>query len=110
MKLRENKWNTCGKCGHRKELVQVGSYGCDGCKKPMKSENTRLSGYPDYLEITVFHGGPREADRYQFCSWVCCFTKLKRIKNDYFISLPNLTAETTIKGQSAKDFFRCLKV
>lgn len=111
MKLCENVWNRCSECGGRKNLTQKASYGCDVCKKPiddfLSSGNTRSS---DYLEIVVFHDASHETDRYQFCSWACCFKKLRRIKTGVFVSLPFLVFEKKPKGQNAKDFFRCLKI
>jgi len=88
-------------------MIQSESYGCDTCKTSI-SLLTKNDEH-EYLDITVFHRVESGTTHYQCCSWVCVFKKLKTLKTDYFISLPFLKFDTTVKGQTARDFFKCLR-
>ena len=109
MLLKERVYEKCSQCNQTTKVIQEKSYGCDCCKKPidelLNSGNTK---HNDYLQVTVFHDG-NKADDFQFCSWVCVFKKLKKIKTNYFITLPYLAYDQKEKGQTVKDFWKCIK-
>lgn len=106
MKLSERRWEQCGECGHNKKLLQEEAYGCDTCRNPIDpyaDPNKR-----EYLEATVFNKNDK-SERLQFCSWKCTFKSLRKVRCDYFISLPYLTFDTKRKGQTVKDFWKEIK-
>lgn len=70
-------------------------YGCDQCKKPITD---------DRLEFTVFFDHA-DAERHEVCSWACAIKLLRKMKTNYFISLPYLHYDRKAKGIRAKDFF-----
>ena len=109
MILKERKYKKCECCGTSK-LVSDESYGCDGCKKPIDDllQNNNKN-FADYLEVTVFNNNTSDATHLHFCSWECVFNKLNTIKADRFITLPYLTYEKTVKGQTVKDFWKAIK-
>jgi len=98
----------CPKCGAGKKCIEDEIYGCDLCKKEINSPRDERN----YLEISVFYNGDRDAIRFQFCSWECVFKFLGKIqrtkyKCDYFISLPTLMFDGEKPGY--KDFVIALK-
>ena len=84
------------------ERVSQDVYGCDNCKKVIDFNLKDVES----LEATVFkHAGNTESNRLEFCSWKCCIVRLRKVKTDYFISLPFLSFDNKQNGLKAKDFF-----
>lgn len=73
-------------------------------KAAQTSEST-----PTELTMTVFHKDGSAAEHMHFCSWKCCVKALRKVKTDYFISLPFLHYDGSQKGLGAQDFFALLK-
>ena len=110
MLLRKAKTERCSKCNSYIKEIESEQYGCDTCRKPIDLVNDKENRYAEYLQITVFHSTPENrTENYEFCSWKCLFKKLRTIKTDYFITLPYLAFDRTLKGMSVKDFFDCIK-
>ena len=91
------------------ERISDDVYGCDQCKKEFGSE--------DKLQIDVFYHDEKNkkqnngggTDKHDFCSWVCVFKFLPKIKTDYFVNLPYLKYDSKTKGATAKDFLKLIK-
>ena len=91
------------------ERISDDVYGCDQCKKEF--------GGADKLQIDVFYNDKtkKKQDRgevlykHDFCSWVCVFKFLPKIKTDYFVNLPYLLYDSKTKGTSVKDFLKLIK-
>lgn len=105
MKIKETTYSACGECGTRKRLTDD-AYGCDVCKKPISYEIT--GKHHQHLRATVFNEGKESRDL-EFCSWACCLRGLKKVKSDYFVSLPYLLYDEKQKGIRAKDFFDAVR-
>lgn len=108
MKLREREHTHCSSCGHVNGIKQEEEYGCDACKKPINMGNSENGKHRGHLEAVVFRNN-QESERLHFCSWRCCIAKLKKVKTDYFVSLPYLTFDETTPGLRAKDFFSVMR-
>ncbi len=80
-------------------------YGCDFCKKEIDFD----AEGQQYLEIAVFQNNSGPSERKQFCSWVCVIKGLRKVKSDYFVSLPFLQYDAKKKGIRAKDFLALFK-
>lgn len=91
------------------ERISDDVYGCDECKKEFGDEYK--------LQIDVFYHDEKnkkkdstgETDKYDFCSWVCVFKFLPKIKTDFFVNLPYLIYDSKTKGTSVKDFLKLIK-
>lgn len=105
MIIKKQEFKVCKECGDKK-LVKNEEYGCDTCKTNIDY----LSGGEDreYLEVTVFHNNG-ETERLQFCSWACVLDKLKTLKTDYFISLPYLMFDSSVKSLGVEGFWAAIK-
>src|SRR5437867_827265 len=99
MIIQDSKYADCKTCGTRK-LIQDRKYGCDNCRKEMDFDE-------DHLRLDVFHP-QKETDNYQFCSWKCVFTTLRKIKIDDFVSLP-LLSKNRVSGKDVRAFWKELK-
>ena len=96
----------CECCGNTKNY-EVEEYFCDFCNELIAVKDK--SKY-NMLDITIFCNDHNiEPYDLVFCSWKCLMKKLKTIKNDGFISLPNLIYVKHEDGITAKDFFKLLK-
>jgi len=106
MKLYEREMNVC-KCCNRTTTVKVEeTYSCDECAKVIDLNKTNI----EYLDIAIFfHDNSKEIGHRQYCSWKCCLKNLRKVKTDYFISLPMLTFDTKTKGLHPRDFFKLVK-
>lgn len=58
-------------------------YGCDECRKEIKPNPAKVTR----LDMTVFRDSG-EAEHRQLCSWKCAIANLKKVKCDYFVTLP----------------------
>jgi hypothetical protein len=91
------------------ERISDDVYGCDQCKKEF--------GGADKLQIDVFfkdenlkkQSEGNLVDKYDFCSWVCVFKFLPKIKTDSFVNLPYLMYDSKTKGATVKDFLKLIK-
>lgn len=72
-------------------------YGCDECRTEIDREKS-------YLEATIFQQ-EGDSEHRQYCSWKCVVKNLRKVKSDYFVSLPFLHYDQKQKGLRAKDFF-----
>jgi len=110
MIIKEAKWRKCSSCGTNIERISDEEYGCDECKKPIAIavEGKR---HHDYLQVTIFQNPAHSTSSYrQFCSWKCTLRNLRKVKCNYFISLPCLQFEKdAVPGQRVKDFFKAIK-
>lgn len=106
MLLKEQKWEDCPTCKRHGKIIQQEVYGCDVCKKEIDLNKKGA----EYLDATVFHHDQEKAaEHMHFCSWRCVIRGLKKVKTDYFISLPFLHYGSGAKGLMAKDFFKFMK-
>jgi hypothetical protein len=103
MIVKEATYKTCKGCGTKHRLTDE-TYGCDECRKPID----RGGEQRQYLQATVFKHG-EESKRLEFCSWRCCLKGLRKVKSDYFVSLPFLHYDERQKGVRARDFFTLLR-
>lgn len=91
------------------ERISDDIYGCDECKKEIKSSDSKL-------DISVFYHNKKlkkqqnsgDTDSHEFCSWNCVCKFLPKIKTDYFVSLPFLHYEKQTEGTMANDFIKLL--
>jgi hypothetical protein len=104
MKIQDRLWKSCKSCGQNIKLLKDETYGCDECGKPINFPNIERN----FLEMAVF-SHTEETKHFQFCSWKCCLKKGKKLKPDYFISLPYLSFDEKQKGLRAEDFWRLVK-
>lgn len=105
MLLKEREYHTCPTCDSRKALTGE-VYGCDACKKVIDMNEPEKQ----YLGATVFEHGSGGTKDLHCCSWRCMVKALRKVKCDYFISLPFLHYDKDVgKGMRAKDFFALLK-
>ena len=106
MKLKELVREKCNKCGQRGKIISEEVYGCDNCKKEIDMSKPES----DYLKLQVFYQ-IAGVDHLEFCSWKCLFKKAKKLKSDYFISLPFLHFDGKFKnGCQSKDFWKYIKI
>ena len=75
--------------------------GCDNCKKVIDLNKKAT----DWLEVTIFNQN-READHCQLCSWKCVIKFVRKIKSDYFVTLPFLHYDKGPPQTRASAFFR----
>lgn len=106
MKIKEATFHECPSCRSRKRLTEE-EYGCDECKKPIDYD-LDVKQHRQYLQVTVFHH-EGQSEHLEFCSWRCALKGLKKVKSDYFVSLPYLIYDDDQKGIRAKDFWAALK-
>ena len=85
-------------------LVSQDIYGCDQCKKEIDM-NLKDA---DYLKTTVFSLDGTSEHRI-FCSWKCVIENLKKVKTDYFVSLPFVSYDKKGKGLRAEDLISLFK-
>ena len=94
----------CKSCNQITKAPELTFY-CDNCNKEM--------GEFGSLDMTVFSNkGNTRSKRYELCSWKCVFEKLKKVKSNYFVSLPYLHYDRDkerLAGQDGKDFFKFIK-
>lgn len=102
MKIKEATYKTCKGCGSKSRLTDE-SYGCDECRKPID----RGGQERQYLQATVFKHDV-ESRQLEFCSWKCCLKGLRKVRTDYFVSLPFLHYDERQKGVRARDFFAAI--
>jgi hypothetical protein len=75
-------------------------HGCDQCKKPIVPY-----GNDERLDIKVFHHDDDTGVKdFFFCSWHCVFKFCRKIKTDYFFTLPYVCFDNKLPGRRAKDF------
>jgi len=97
-KTKEEHCKTCKQVTKQPEFT----FYCDNCEKEMDDGS---------LDLTVFKKKYNtENKRYELCSWKCVFEVLKKVKCNYFISLPLLTYDKDKPlEQSAEAFFKFIK-
>ena len=99
MIIKQAENTRCTKCGqvctHQPEVN-----GCDTCKKVFKQSDT-------YLEVATFHN-ERVTEQYRFCCWKCVAKFIKKVKVDFFISLPYIQGDAPV-GQRIDEFLKILK-
>ena len=104
MKIKEATYNACPTCDHRTRATDD-AYGCDECRKPIDYGGKQRQ----YLAANVFSHDSSPSKDLHFCSWKCALKGLKKVKSDYFVSLPYLHYDDQQKGIRAKDFFDAIK-
>ncbi len=102
MFLTERVYESCKCCGKSGKLLKEETYGCNECRKEIDIDGSRL-------EVTVF-SNTNAAERRHFCSWKCVVKNIRKIKTDYFVSLPYLLYDDAPKGMRVADFIKLLKV
>jgi len=109
MLIKQRVVEKCKECDHIVREVSPEQFGCDECRKPIEYEVWGKSHH-DYLEITVFHNSSDSTEHLHLCSWKCVAKKLRKVKSDYFVSLPFLHYEKdTVPGQRASDFLKLVR-
>lgn len=103
MKIKEATYHTCPTCENRSRESDD-EYGCDECQTPIDYGSKKRQ----HLQATVFRHN-LETENLEFCSWKCALKGLKKVKSDYFVSLPYLHYDERQKGVRAKDFFDAIK-
>ena len=103
MKIKEATYHTCPTCDDRRRVTDD-AYGCDECRKPIDFGGKQRM----YLQADVFRNS-KPTQGLQFCSWKCALNGLKKVKSDYFVSLPMLHYDDHQKGIRAKDFFDAVR-
>jgi hypothetical protein len=101
MLIQEAQFRVCGECDTRKRISDD-VYGCDECRAVIDSTSRQ------YLDPVV-HRHDATPERLQFCSWACCMKGLRKVKTDYFVSLPMLLFDEKTPGLRPQDFFAELK-
>ena len=104
MLIKDRTYKECNGCGHRR-IATNEVYGCDTCKKVIDTNNPER----EYLSATVHKKGADRATDIQCCSWRCMAKALRKVKTNYFVSMPFLMYEKAAKGMRAQDFFALLK-
>ena len=104
MLLKERAYRTCKSCEARPQ-VSAEVYGCDTCKKVLDMNKPEA----DYLRASIHRHSPGTTDDLTCCSWKCMVKALRKVKTDYFVSLPFLHYDATQKGMRAKDFFDLMR-
>ena len=105
MLLKDIKFEKCKSCGANKRTIQERVYGCDNCKKVIDLNKKRI----DWLEVTVFHQGSK-ADHHHLCSWKCVIRFVRKVKSDYFITLPFLHYNKGSPETRASAFLKLVKI
>ena len=100
MSIKEPVYETCGQCGSQK-MVKDSEICCDTCKKVIPHNSGAL-------DVDVHHK-IGDAETYNFCSWVCLFKKLPKLKSEWFITLPVLNFDKVSDGQHTRDFWKAIK-
>ena len=101
MLLKERTYRTCKSCKSRSHLRSE-VYGCDTCRKVLDMNLPQA----DYLRANVHrHNQAGNSEEIICCSWKCMLKALRQVKSDYFVSLPFLHFDSTVKGMRAEDFF-----
>jgi len=103
--IREAEWSECKCCKRRDKIIQEEMYGCDSCGKEIDLSKPDT----DYLRASVFKTKVSAAEHLTYCSWRCAIKGLKKVKSDYFVSLPYLHYDPHKPGMRAKDFFALVK-
>lgn len=104
MKLKEQEWSKCECCGRRDKIIQEETFGCDWCGTVMGEKDP-------YLKLTVFHKeSSLDTTHYQFDTWACLLSFLKKVKNTYFIDLPYLSVDDAKDRALTKEFFTHIKI
>ena len=102
MLLKERTYRTCKSC---KSLSHLRSevYGCDGCRKVLDMNKPEV----DYLRANIHRKEQTGlSQEIVCCSWKCMMKSLRKVKCDYFISLPFLHFDEGVNsGIHAKGFF-----
>jgi hypothetical protein len=94
-------------CDNHTGIEQEEEYGCDECKKPIQRDVK--GSHHTYLKADIFRQGGATG-HLEFCSWTCCLKGLKKVRTDYFVSLPYLIYDDQdAKGLRAKDFFAAVR-
>lgn len=105
MLVKERVYRTCKSCEAR-HLVSNEVYGCDTCKKVLDMNKPEA----DYLRASIHrHAQSGNSDEIICCSWACMLKALRKVKSDYFVSLPFLHFDKTPKGMRAEDFFKLFR-
>ena len=108
-RIKEATYEKCGECGATQydKLITPQVIACEFCGRecPMDLGPERER---QYLDVTVFHT-VEQADHIAFCNWTCALKGLKKIKTNYFVNLPYLHYDTTIKGIRASDFWKAVR-
>ena len=104
MIIKDREYTTCPTCGLRKLVIDE-VYGCDWCKREIN-----LPQNEEYLRMTVFYTPSLdETENLQFCSWLCCFRKLREIQCEYFVDLPCLNFDQQPEGLRIEDFWAAIR-
>lgn len=105
MLLKDRKYRECKSCKAR-HLVRSEVYGCDGCGKVLDMNKPEA----DYLRATIHRKNQAVGDSTDVtcCSWRCMVKSLRKVKTDYFVSLPFLHYDEGAKGTRAAAFFDLL--
>jgi len=77
-------YKTCGECGRHNGVETDTRIQCDVCET--------VVGADSHLDIKTFentNNGTQVTD-FEFCSWKCCFEKLRTIECNDFARLPYL--------------------
>ena len=104
MKIKEATYKACQTCDHKTRETDE-EYGCDECRKPIDYGGEQRQ----YLRVNIFHHGSSPSTELHLCSWKCAMKALKKVKSDYFVSLPYLHYDERQKGIRANDFFDAIK-
>jgi hypothetical protein len=108
MIIKQRVVEKCKECGHIVREVSSEQFGCDCCKKPI-DYYARGKHHHDYLKITIFKND-NPTEHLHLCSWKCVFQKLKKVRTDYFVTLPMLTYESdVVPGQRVQDFLKFVR-
>ena len=86
------------------ERISQEVYGCDECKGVIDLNKPKMH----YLEFTIFKN-KGNSERHIICSWKCFAENIKKVKTDYFVSLPFLNFDINQKGLRSRDFIEILK-
>ena len=94
----------CETCKQVTKVISSDRYSCDECGALMHLDT---KGEQDFLDLTVFHN-KKPTRTIQCCSWECILKKVRRVRTDYFISLPFILFDGKVDGCRAKDFFAAI--